>query len=89
MASMGAVDSATAAVRRSQSDGLRRTEAPMPTLKRFFGCVSSASGHLATIYPGSGVPAYCAGDHDVVFPPGTYLMRIYYGVNCAPFPDTT
>ena len=28
----------------------------MPTVKRFFGCVSSASGHLATIYPRSGIP---------------------------------
>ena len=33
--------------------------------------------------------AYCAGDHDVTFPPGTYAMRVYYGVNCAPFPDST
>ena len=33
--------------------------------------------------------AYCAGDHEVVFPPGTYAMRTYYRVSCAPFPDTT
>lgn len=27
---------------------------------------------------------YCAGDHEVVFPAGTYWMRVHFGVNCHP-----
>ena len=32
---------------------------------------------------------YRAGNRNVVFPPGTYLMRVYHGVRCAPFPGVT
>jgi len=30
------------------------------------------------------LPCWIAGDREVVFPPGTYLMRVRYGVNCHP-----
>jgi hypothetical protein len=30
--------------------------------------------------------AYRAGDHDVVFPYGTWKMRVYYGARCRPPP---
>jgi putative transposase len=28
---------------------------------------------------------WCAGDRDVLFPAGTYWMRVHHGVRCAPF----
>jgi REP element-mobilizing transposase RayT len=30
--------------------------------------------------------AWCAGMRDVVFPPGTYAMRVFHGVVCSPAP---
>jgi hypothetical protein len=33
------------------------------------------------------LPRWCAGDRDVVFPAGTYKMRILHGVRCAEGPD--